>query len=187
MLLGSPGPAPLALAASGAIFGFRSSIPFLVGILIGLAVIIVASIAGINLLFEAHPRLRFTLQVVGGLYILYIAFKLASAPIQTNGVDHRTLPSLLNGVILNITNPKAYAAIFALFTQFSLPIASQLTSYLLTGLVCFTIAVIIDTAWLIAGHPLRQLFSHKTYARPVRIIFAAMMILAVGLSLYSGK
>ena len=59
LLLGSPGPATLALAATGAVFGFRGGTPFLIGILSGLAVAIVLGSAGIVALFEAFPASRF--------------------------------------------------------------------------------------------------------------------------------
>lgn len=50
LLLGSPGPAPLALAATGATFGIRRGAPFLAGILLGLSVAIIGA-SCLNLAF----------------------------------------------------------------------------------------------------------------------------------------
>jgi len=49
LLLGSPGPAPIALAASGATFGVRESVPFLTGILAGLLVAIFTAAVGLGM------------------------------------------------------------------------------------------------------------------------------------------
>lgn len=72
LLLGSPGPAPLALAATGATYGVKKGAPFLVGILSGLAVAIVGATVGIAALFNAFPSVKVTVQVMGALYIIYV-------------------------------------------------------------------------------------------------------------------
>lgn len=90
LLLGSPGPAPLALAATGASHGFRNGVPFLAGILAGLAVAIIGAIAGLAKLFASFPELRLTVQILGSTYICYIAFKIATAPIIDSDAGLKT-------------------------------------------------------------------------------------------------
>jgi threonine/homoserine/homoserine lactone efflux protein len=185
LLLGSPGPAPLALAASSAIFGTTKTIPFLLGILSGLGLVIVGSAMGLSLLIEGKPVVKTALQIIGVLYILCIALKIASAPVHSFETNTKTQPSFIDGLILNLSNPKAYAAIFALFTQFALPYQSNLKSLVTTGLVCLVVAIVIDTAWVLVGSALRRLFAHPVYARPLRLLFAFLMLSAVALTFMS--
>lgn len=185
LLLGSPGPAPLALAASSAIFGTVKTVPFLLGILTGLAVVIVGSAMGLSLIIESTPSVKFALQLVAALTIFYIALKIALAPIGAVETDTKTLPSFIDGLILNLSNPKAYAAIFALFTQFTLPYQSNIVSLMVTGLVCFVVAIAVDTAWLLLGSALSKFFAHPIYARPIRLLFALLMLSAVALTFLS--
>ena len=180
LLLGSPGPAPLAIAATSAAFGMKNGIPFLIGILCGLMFAIVGATFGIATLLNTFPDIRLTLQVIGALYIIYIAQKIARAPV----LDHlnnrgASKPSLLDGFILNLINPKAYAAFLAIFSQFLLPLETQFSSYLATGLICFLIAVIVDSAWLVLGGFLRPFFESPKSARFIRIVFAILMVSAV--------
>lgn len=180
LLLGSPGPAPLALAASGATFGVRKSTGFLIGILLGLCVAIVGATAGVAALLSAWPEARFIVQVGGALYIGYIAIKIATAPVLNPGQSAETrVPSLLDGFIFNLLNPKAYAAFFAIFSQFLLPIEGRGPSYLVTGLVCLLVAALVDFLWLCLGGSLRPLFHKPLPARVIRVSFALLMVAAV--------
>lgn len=178
LLLGSPGPAPLALAATGATFGVKKGIPFLAGILVGLSVAIVGATAGLATLFSQFPSVRVICQVVGGVYILYIAFKIASAPILDSHKTH-VAPNFKDGFILNLLNPKAYAAFLAIFSQFLLPFSEMIIGYIITGLTCLVVAAVVDTLWLMFGGLLRPIFSNPKQARVIRIVFAIFMALAV--------
>ena len=185
LLLGSPGPAPLALTASSAIFGTTKTVPFLLGILAGLGFAIVGSAMGLSLLIESAPSVKASLQIIAALYIFYIALKIATAPIHSFETNSKIHPSFIDGLILNLSNPKAYAAIFALFTQFALPYQSNATSLVVTGLVCFVVATAVDTAWVLVGSVLRRPFAHPIYARPIRLLFAFLMLSAVALTFLS--
>jgi len=186
LLLGSPGPAPLALAASGASFGVRTSLPFLFGILLGLIGVIFGTIFGAALLLDNWPRLRLFVQIISGAYIAYIAFKIANSPINSaysadkNKPDSiQAAPTVLDGFIFNLINPKAYAAFFALFAQFGMVLDSPFNSFLFTAITCFAVACVVDLAWLLIGRTLRGIFTHKFWGRPIRVIFAALMLLTL--------
>ncbi|WP_445359297.1 LysE family translocator [Microbulbifer sp. ANSA005] len=180
LLLGSPGPAPLALAASGATFGVRKSGSFLIGILLGLSVAIVGATAGIAALLAAWPEARLAVQLCGALYIGYIAIKIATAPVLEQGASAEAQPpSLLDGFIFNLLNPKAYAAFLAIFSQFLLPIEESGLSYLATGLVCLLVATAVDFIWLCLGGSLRPVFHKPRQARIIRVCFAVLMVAAV--------
>lgn len=108
LLLGSPGPATLALAATGATFGIKTGSRFLAGILIGLCIVILGAGLGLSALFTAFPSVRLSMQVIGGLYILYIAYKIATAPLlNAHEARQSNAPTLLDGFILNLLNLRA--------------------------------------------------------------------------------
>ncbi len=181
LLLGSPGPAPIALAATGATFGFRKGIPFLFGILTGIAVAITAASIGLAALFNTFPQLKLSFQIIGGVYILYIAYKIASASAVSAG-EIENAPKFIDGFILNLLNPKLYAVFLAIYSKFLLPADSLFVSYLFTGLTCFAIAVCVDILWLAFGRTLRHIFHQPKQARQIRILLASLMVIAVFLS-----
>ena len=184
LLLGSPGPAPLALAAVSASFGVKKGIPFLLGILSGLTVAIIGAAFGLSALLALHPAAKTIVQIAGGLYILYVAIKIATAPVVTNEEAQSKVPSFADGFILNLLNPKAYAAFFAIFSQFLLPIDNAILALLSTAAVCMLVAALVDTVWLMLGGAIRPIFHKPVQARILRIVFAVSMVLAVAWTYY---
>jgi threonine/homoserine/homoserine lactone efflux protein len=179
LLLGSPGPAPLALAAVGASFGINKGIPFLLGILSGLTIAMIGAILGLSVLFSVHPSAKTIIQIIGGIYILYIAIKIATAPVVTDDVVQSNAPTYIDGFILNLLNPKAYAAFFAIFSQFILPLENQVLAMSLTASICLIVAAIVDGIWLLLGGAIKPAFKHPVQARVLRVFFAVLMVLAV--------
>lgn len=178
LLLGSPGPAPLALAATGATFGSKNGIPFLLGILSGLTVAIFCASIGLASLFITLPTMKLICQFVGAGYILFIAYKIATAPTNIDDAPINP-PNFKDGFILNLLNPKAYAAFLAIFSQFLLPLETISYSYLATGVACLLVATVVDILWLLFGSILRPIFAKPKQARAIRVIFALSMLIAV--------
>lgn len=178
LLLGSPGPAPIALAASGAAFGVKNSLPFLIGILLGLAVAVIGAAFGLAALFEVFPQARLICQIVGAAYICYVAYKIASSSLTQDGAESDA-PTMRDGFIFNLLNPKAYAAFLAIFSQFLLPLSNSTASYLFTALTCLVVAAVVDTIWLLFGSILKPIFNKPTQAKIIRLVFAIGMVAAV--------
>ena len=178
LLLGSPGPAPLALAGVGASFGFKQGLGFLAGILLGLLVAICLVALGLGSLFEQFPTVKLICQGIATAYLIYVAYKIAS---NTSGIERRAgaAPSFKDGFILNLINPKAYAAFLAIFANFMIPASSAIHSAMLTALVSFIVAVIVDGLWMAIGSKLRPFFAKPEQAKWLRIGFAGLLLFSV--------
>lgn len=186
LLLGSPGPATLALAATGATVGFKRGSPFLIGILVGLSVAIVGAAVGLASLFANFGQLRVIAQVIGALYICFIAFKIATSPVlNLDESQSAQAPGFRDGFILNLLNVKAYAAFLAIFSGFLLPFESTVVSYIFTGMVCIFVATTVDVIWLWFGSVISPIFSKPREARILRVVFAVLMVLAVAIVLFA--
>eukprot|EP01037_Dinobryon_pediforme_P034134 gene34134-39919_t len=74
----TPGPNNIMLTSSGIWFGFLRSVPHMLGITCGFAVLLAICAAGIGSLVMALPVVHVLLKVMGSLYLLYLAWKLSS-------------------------------------------------------------------------------------------------------------
>ena len=99
VLLGSPGPAPLALAATGASQGVKKGFPFLAGILAGLLVAVIFAATGIAGLLVSQPQVTLVLKWLAAAYLIYVAYKIAannaalgSAGAQLPSQKHQLFP-----------------------------------------------------------------------------------------------
>ena len=179
LLLGSPGPAPIALAASGATFGWRRSLAFYVGVVVGLVLAASAAAAGLGALFAAFPSVRRGFEIVAALYILYLAYRIATTTTPRNAAHPNGAPRFRDGVLLNVLNPKSYAVFLAIYSQSMLPVSSTVAAYGLTALVCIAVASLTNGIWLSAGQLFTSLFRRPRSARIIRTVLALMMVGAV--------
>ncbi len=81
--------------------------------------------------------------------------------------------------MFNLSNPKAYAAFAALFAGFDLIPEAPLYSGLAEVLLCFSILVIADFAWIFAGSALRRHLYDPKKSRVINIVFAALLVISV--------
>lgn len=181
-ILGSPGPAPLSLAATGASAGLKGGLPYLAGLVLAIGIDCAAVALGLGALISGGGAVTTVLLVFSVAYILYIAWKIASAPVLGDAASDAKVPGFRDGLILNLTNPKAYAAIAAVYAGFPLPIDQRFLQLTVMGLAVLMVALVVDLIWLAAGSTLTGIFRNPRWARPVRILFALMMLVAVGLS-----
>jgi len=83
----TPGPNNLMLMASGANFGFRRTIPHMLGIGVGFTVMIVLVGLGLIQVFDAYPIAHTILKVGSVVYLLYLAWKIANAAAPSEGAQ----------------------------------------------------------------------------------------------------
>ncbi|MEL6610293.1 MAG: LysE family translocator [Pseudomonadota bacterium] len=105
----SPGPNVILLTASGARFGFRASIPHVLGVAVGVGITAGLTGLGIGALLVAAPALRTVLQIIAAAWILYMAWKLWSARATTQSKDTDRPFTFLEAVLFQWVNPKVWA------------------------------------------------------------------------------
>jgi len=72
----TPGPNNVMLTASGANFGFRRTVPHILGVGVGFVVQLLAVCAGLSALFARWPALQSALGWVGAAYLLYLGWRM---------------------------------------------------------------------------------------------------------------
>ncbi|MGI9424382.1 MAG: LysE family translocator, partial [Hyphomicrobiaceae bacterium] len=117
-LMGSPGPATLSVAATSAVFGILRALPYFLGVCCGTSTIVLLVGSGITGLVLALPGVAPVLVVLAGTYILYLAYRIAVAPVLKSAAEVGPPPRGIAGYLFAIANPKGYAAIGAVFAGF---------------------------------------------------------------------
>ena len=106
--MGSPGPATISLTAAGSAYGVRRSLAYLVGIIAGTTIVLVAVATGITATLVIDPALRTALIVISALYILWLAYHIATAPPLAAHVLATRAPSLVGGTVLNLVTGSGF-------------------------------------------------------------------------------
>ena len=115
----TPGPNNTILLASGATFGLRRTIPHMVGICAGIVVMIVAVGLGLGAVFRAMPVLYNLLQVVGIVYLLVLAWRIARSGSPKQGAQTRRPLGFLGAAAFQWVNPKAWVMVIAAVTAYA--------------------------------------------------------------------
>src|SRR5437879_4970066 len=116
-IMGSPGPATIGLVAAGSVYGVRRSLPYLVGIIVGTAIVLVGVATGITAALLAVPAIGSVLIWISAAYILWLAYRIATAPPLSELAAASNAFSFAGGTLLGVANPKAWVAIAAVFAS----------------------------------------------------------------------
>ncbi len=179
-LLASPGPATLALAASGAAYGMQRSVQFFIGITLGLTIAMALVATGLYVVLHSFPMLAAALTVISIVYIFWLAYRIATAPPIKDELSVIT-PGWGAGFVLGVANIKAYAAFAALLGSFTLGTAPAWEQSA-KALICLLVCVVFDFLWLFAGSRMRKLFIHPAWSRRLNVSFAILMVATVAWS-----
>jgi len=166
----------MSVTAVGAAFGFRRSIAYMAGLILGTTAVLLAVAVGIVSMLMSVPRFAPVLVAASAAYIAYLAFRIATAPPLSVQDKAANAPSTAGGFLLGIANPKAYFAIAAVFANSTLAIQSRLVEAVLKTAVLTMMIVLIHVVWLAAGVSLSRLLRHPVSSRIVNLLFAAILI-----------
>ena len=182
-LTGSPGPNTLSLAAVGAAYGFRRGILYMGGLFAGMLLVMAITATGLGGLMLAIPGVAPIVTVIAAAYFLYLAWKIAAAPPIDDAGARRNQPSFGGGVLLSLVNPKAYAAMAALFSGFVLFAASTRLDLAAKILALALIIALVNALWLVAGSSLTVLFRDPRASRVINIGFAVLLLASLTFAL----
>lgn len=122
----TPGPNNIMLTASGANFGFRRTLPHMIGVTLGFALLLVACAAGIGAVFAAVPGASLVLKVFSVVYMLWLAWKIATAGPTASGQYSGARPmTLVQAVAFQWVNPKAVVIAVASYALYVRPEQAQ--------------------------------------------------------------
>jgi len=181
-MIGSPGPANMALMAAGARYGYRKSIPFILGTNSGFFLVGVGVAAGLGALFEHFPAMRITFLILSAAYILYLAYKIASQTPKTDIGDAKA--GYWSGILIHPLNPKAWAMLITAYAQFSSEDLHPVIHFIIIQSIFQMLGLILNSVWCYGGDILNRLVSSPITLQWINRGLAAIMIFIVAISVW---
>ena len=176
----SPGPNNTLLWASGMRFGFRRTVPHVIGTAIGMGALVVGVAAGIGAILDAAPTAGTALKVVGSAYLLYVAYHV----LRSGGVGASDISrplTLWQGLAFQWVNPKAWVFSIAAVGAFLPP---TLTLAAGVAVICVTLMVIVigsASAWAAGGAGLSRFVEDERTRRAINVVLAVLLVASVAL------
>ncbi|WP_319763395.1 LysE family translocator [Maridesulfovibrio sp.] len=182
VMTGTPGPGNIASMALGQAVGFKRSIPFLSGVILGgLAMDFLAAL-GLAQLFLAYPQVSAVLKIGGLIYILYLAWKVLN--MQANSSGEPKAFKFVEGLILHPLNPKHYAMSVSAFAQFANPGANNFTEILIFVGTFTCCGALFHSLWCVTGESFMKMLRSPLVRHTVNISMVVLMVGATAYALY---
>lgn len=173
LLLGSPGPGIAALVAVGKAEGLLRDLRFYGGLQAGLALAAAASAAGLFSLVEALPFAVTAMTAAATLYLLVLAWRIATAPVGTDAEAPAVAATGAGGFLLGIANPKAYIAFASLMASTAIIGSDASADSALKWLLCVLVMIVVDLAWLWLGAAIERAKPRPATERRINLAMGA--------------
>ena len=160
--------------ASGANFGFKRSIPHMLGISIGFVLMVFLVGVGLVQIFDLYPVSHLILKVVSAAYMSWLAWKIANAAPPKDGEAGGTPMTFLQAAAFQWVNPKAWAMALTAVTLYA-PDRS-IYAVALVALIFGAVNAPSVSVWTIMGQQLRRLLTKPARLRMFNYLMAALLI-----------
>jgi cysteine/O-acetylserine efflux protein len=171
----SPGPNNLSCASMGIIHGYKRSLKYLFGIMLGLTIVMLLSAGVARVMLDIFPTYESILRVVGALYILWMAYG-ALRMTYDSKEEQRPPFSFIEGILLQFLNIKVILVGMTIYASYLLPIVGNFTPMLITAFGLGVRAFLVNSVWLLFGSVLRKFLNRPYVGKIFNLIIAAMLV-----------
>lgn len=178
-LTGSPGPNTLSLAAVRAAFGSGAGFAYMFGLIVGMVGVIAIVGSGLQGVLFAMPGVAPVITALAGLYFAYLAWRIATAPPLEANPDPTKAPRWWEGTLLSMVNPKAYAAMAAMFSGFVLVGDDPVRDGLIKAGVLIAVLFAVGIVWLTIGSMLTVVMRDRKLNRIINVLFAVALVVSI--------
>jgi len=171
----TPGPNNMMVLASGARFGTRRTLPLILGITAGMAVLFGATGSGLGAAFAALPALAVALRLLSAAFLLWLAWKIATAgPLKRDHDDLQVL-GFPTGVVFQWINPKSWAAAMTAASTY-LPADAGAATIGAGAAIIALAALFATTLWLTFGLLISRFLTEPRRAHAFNIVMALLLL-----------
>lgn len=180
----TPGPNNIMLLASGVNFGLRRTVPHMLGIALGHAFMVFVVGVGLVGVFITYPPARTALTVVSVVYMLWLAWKIASAAPPDGATPNARPLTFLQAAAFQWVNPKAWIMSLGAVTLYA-P-GQEWLSVAWVAAVFVMVNFPSVSVWALAGVVLRRLLTRPKLLRAFNYTMAALLIASLYPALFQG-
>ncbi|MGJ4994310.1 LysE family translocator [Bradyrhizobium sp. HKCCYLS3077] len=172
----TPGPNNIMLLSSGVTYGFRRTVPHMMGVSFGFAFMVGAVGFGLATVFITYPVLQQVLKYLGAAYLIYLAIAIAfSGSTRPEETASRGPMSFWGAALFQWVNAKGWVMVISTITAYA-AIARFPANVALQVAISFVMAVASTITWTLFGTALRPLLSSERAVRGFNIVMAVLLL-----------
>ena len=173
----TPGPNNVMLMTSGVNFGFRRTLPHVLGVDFGFGFMVAVVGVGLGAIFTAVPILYSILKYAGAAYLLYLAWHIArSGAVRENAEAHPL--TFLQAAAFQWINPKGWIMAIGAATTYAAIAAFPFNTALMVA-VFVAFGLLSSLTWLLFGTGLRRIVTDPRMVRIFNVAMAGLLVLSL--------
>ena len=179
----TPGPNNIIALGIGFNWGFKKVIPHIFGVTIGFPVMLLLIGFLLKPILEKYSLIFTVLKFISAIYILYLAYKIATAPIEIDEQNSKKPITFLESLAFQWINPKAWAGALATITLY-IPKDNYNLALILAAITSAISIIFAIALWGYMGKKIKILLSKKSHVKLFNYIMAITLCLSVFMILF---
>jgi threonine/homoserine/homoserine lactone efflux protein len=174
---GTPGPANVLVAATGAQVGVLRGVPCLLGVTVGTGTLLGAVALGIGTVLLEQPQLLYGMKFGGAALLLWLAWKIATAPpTSSHKADEKDPVGFVAAALLQWINPKSWlVAVSAAGTYLSSSATNPVAQAVVFTVLFIAAATPTVGVWLVCGGAIRRMLSSDRKSRAFNLVMGLLL------------
>lgn len=170
----APGPNNAMLSASGANYGWRRSVPHVMGVAIGFPVMLVLVSSGLVRVLDAFPAIVKALGWIGFIMLAWLAWRIATAAVTAEGTRGSPL-TFLEAIAFQWVHPKAWALAIYITAGYAVGEAALSNTLLAAGVFLFS-GLASSCTWALFGAGIGKALKHGSRLRFFNVAMALILL-----------
>jgi threonine/homoserine/homoserine lactone efflux protein len=174
----TPGPNNMMLMASSVNYGVRRTLPHLLGVVFGFALMVALVGVGLDAIFRRVPQALPVMRWAGAVYLVWLAWRVANSGAVKEGVAAGKPLSAFGAMAFQWINPKGWVMAVSALTTFAVA-ANYSTNVAVVALACLVTALPCSGIWLLFGAAMRRFLADPRRARIFNWTMAALLVASI--------
>ena len=173
----TPGPSNVTSASMGVLHGYRNTLRLQFGLATGVLIVMFVSGSISTALLSIFPVLEPVLRYAGAAYILYLAYGILKASYVFSENNVKPL-GFLQGLALQILNPKLIVYAFTLFSGFLTGMTNNVPLLIMVAIILAAISFAATSVWALFGTGIKTHLQNPRVKTMVNVLLALSLVYA---------
>ena len=174
----TPGPNNIMSSYSGFNFGFKKTIPLMLGVIFGWTAMLTVMASGLIVVFQTYLFLQNIIKILGSIFLIYLAYKIAFSS-TTHSENIKKPVNFFDTFLFQFINPKGVIVAMITVSTFIDVQNNYLRDALIVLTVYFFMAVFSVSSWCLLGKYLRNFATNENFIKKFNYTMSFLLIVCV--------
>jgi threonine/homoserine/homoserine lactone efflux protein len=173
----TPGPNNAVASYSAFNFGFKKTIPLIMGVGLGYTTLVILINFILISIFKTYPIIQEIIRILGTIFLVYLAYKIATS--NTSNNEKKTNPvTFYDTFVFQFINPKGVMAATTLISKF-VDQDNYISTSVMVIIVCSLTAFSSITAWTLLGKFLRKFATNNSFIKRFNYVMSVLILVCI--------